>query len=209
MGDSLYAAPAGESGYLIDVPDADPAQIAHAVRAVAHRHRIALTDVVPGLCTVLVILAVPVPHRIFRGLLAEVEAEPPVVSEEAGVVTIDVCYDGPDLLEVAERTGLGVQQVIDLHTSTEFHAAFSGFAPGFVYLTGVPDGLRVPRRAEPRAALPGGSVALADRFTAVYPRSSPGGWMLIGTTAKVLWDVGQDPPAVIRPGMGVRFRAVA
>ncbi len=127
---------------------------------------------------------------------------------DTGTVTIDVRYDGPDLPEVAEAVGLSVQQVVDLHTRTDFHAAFSGFAPGFVYLTGVPKALRVSRRPEPRASLPGGSVALADQFTAVYPRPSPGGWRLIGSTTKVLWDVEQSPPAIIRPGMTVRFRQV-
>jgi KipI family sensor histidine kinase inhibitor len=208
VSDSLHAWPAGEAGYLIDVPDADPAQVAQGLRTVAGRRRIGLVDVVPGLSTVLVMLAEPMPYRLFRVLLAEVESEPVTGTGDTGTITIDVHYDGPDLPEVAELTGLGVQQVVDLHAQTEFHAAFSGFAPGFVYLTGVPEALRVPRRPEPRASLPGGSVALADQFTAVYPRPSPGGWRLIGSTAKVLWNVEQAPPAVIRPGMTVRFRQV-
>ena len=209
MSDSLHAWPAGESGYLIDVPDTDPAQVADGLRAIAGRRRIGLVDVVPGLSTVLVMLAEPMPYQAFRALLAEVEAEPVAGSADTGTVTIDVRYDGPDLSEVASISGLDVQRIIELHTGTEFHAAFSGFAPGFVYLTGVPEVLRVSRRPEPRAAVPGGSVALADQFTAVYPRSSPGGWRLIGSTTKVLWDTENDPPAVIRPGMTVRFRAVA
>jgi KipI family sensor histidine kinase inhibitor len=205
---ALHAWPAGESGYLIDVPDADPAQVAQGLRVIAGRRRIGLVDVVPGLSTVLVMLAEPMPYRSFRALLAEVESEPVTATADTGTITIDVRYDGPDLAEVAELTGLDVQQVAELHAGTEFQASFSGFAPGFVYLTGVPDALRVPRRPEPRASLPGGSVALADQFTAVYPRPSPGGWRLIGSTTKVLWDVEQTPPAVIRPGMTVRFRQV-
>jgi KipI family sensor histidine kinase inhibitor len=208
MSDSLIAWPAGESGYLIDVPETDPALLASGLRAVAYKRRIGLVDVVPGLSTVLVMLAEPMPYRLFRALLAEVEAEPVEGFVTGDSVTIDVRYDGPDLAEVSDLTGLSVQQVVDLHTGTEFHAVFSGFAPGFVYLTGVPERLKVPRRSEPRASLPGGSVALADQFTAVYPRPSPGGWQLIGSTAKVLWDVEQEPPAVIRPGMIVRFRQV-
>lgn len=208
MSDSLHAWPAGEAGYLIDVPDTDPAQVAQGLRVIAGRRRIGLVDVVPGLSTVLVMLAEPMSYRNFRALLAEVESEPVTGTADTGTVTIDVRYDGPDLPEVAALTGLEVQQVIELHAATEFRAAFSGFAPGFVYLTGVPDVLRVSRRPEPRTTLPGGSVALADQFSAVYPRPSPGGWRLIGSTTKVLWDVEQAPPAVIRPGMTVRFRQV-
>lgn len=207
MSDALYAWPAGERGFLVDVPDADPALVADGLRAVAARVGVALVDVVPGLCTVLVTLAEPLAPQAFRELLDRVDLLP-ADAVHSGAVTIDVRYDGPDLPEVAQLAGLSVQQVVDLHTGSDFHAAFSGFAPGFVYLTGVPQALTVPRRAEPRAVVPGGSVALADRFTAVYPRRSPGGWRLIGSTSAVLWDAAQDPPALIRPGTTVRFRQV-
>ncbi|GAB6899813.1 5-oxoprolinase subunit B family protein [Kineosporia succinea] len=208
MTGSLIARPAGERGYLVDVPEADPARVAAALRVVAGRRGVGLVDVVPGMSTVLVVLSDALPGPAFRALLAEVGREPVTESGESGTITIDVRYDGPDLAEVASLSGLSESEVVRVHTGTDFRAAFSGFAPGFVYLTGVPESLRVPRRAAPRAALPGGSVALADQFTAVYPRRSPGGWRLIGTTDVPLWDETRDPPAVIRPGMTVRFRAV-
>ena len=62
--------------------------------------------------------------------------------------------------------------------------------------------------AEARTAVPAGSVALAGRFSAVYPRRSPGGWQLIGHTDAPLWDVDREEPALIRPGDTVRYRAV-
>ncbi|GAA3607074.1 allophanate hydrolase subunit 1 [Kineosporia mesophila] len=209
MGTSLIAWPAGESGYLIDVPEADPALVAQGLRNIAGRRRIQLIDVVPGLSTVLVVLGEPMPDKLFRVLLAEIEQEPVEAAADTGTITLDVRYDGPDLKEVASLTGLSVRQIVEIHTGTDFHAALSGFAPGFVYLTGVPEQLRVPRRPEPRSAVRGGSVALADQFTAVYPRKSPGGWRLIGSTTARLWDEKADPPAVIRPGTTVRFRPVA
>jgi len=205
---SLLAWPAGETGFLVDVPDDDPALVAEGLQALATGCGLTLVDVVPGLSTVLVVFAQPLSPRMFQDLLDRVEARQVQPGGPSAVLTIEVRYDGPDLAEVAELSGLDEQQVIDLHTGTQFRAAFSGFAPGFVYLTGVPQRLMVARRAEPRAVVPGGSVALADRFTAVYPRRSPGGWRLIGRTSAVLWDTTQDPPAVIRPGMSVRFRQV-
>jgi KipI family sensor histidine kinase inhibitor len=84
-------------------------------------------------------------------------------------------------------------------------AAFSGFAPGFAYLVTDHEKLRVPRRATPRTIVPAGSVGLAGEFSGIYPRSSPGGWQLIGTTSATLWDAVQPEPALVRPGDRVRF----
>lgn len=123
-------------------------------------------------------------------------------------VTVDVRYDGPDLAEVGELTGLGVDGVIAAHTETEWTVAFVGFAPGFGYLVGGPKSLHVPRRSTPRTAVPAGSVGLAGEYSGIYPRSSPGGWQLIGSTEIPLWDTDRDPPALLRPGVTVRFRAL-
>lgn len=123
-------------------------------------------------------------------------------------VTIDVLYDGEDLAEVGELTGLGERGVIEAHTSAEWTAAFGGFAPGFAYLVAHGDPLEVPRRDSPRTAVPAGSVALAGKFSASYPQRSPGGWQLIGHTNAPLWDVNRQEPALIRPGDTVKYRAV-
>ncbi|GLY13900.1 allophanate hydrolase [Kineosporia sp. NBRC 101677] len=192
----------------MELPQGDPAQIAERVRALAQERGAGLAEVVPGLSTVLVVLDEPMKQALFEALMAEAGSGGAEQVGLGGAVVIDVRYDGPDLAEVASLTGLDEQQVVELHAGTEFRAAFSGFAPGFVYLTGVPEQLKVPRRSEPRAVVPNGSVALADQFTAVYPQRSPGGWRLIGATQQRLWDLVQDPPALIRPGMAVRFRAV-
>lgn len=123
-------------------------------------------------------------------------------------VLIDTVYDGEDLALVAAETGLSQDGVIAAHTGQTWTAAFGGFAPGFVYLTGETPALVVPRRAEPRSAVPAGSVALAGDYSAVYPRASPGGWQLIGRTDARMWDLDRARPALVRPGNRVRFRAV-
>lgn len=127
---------------------------------------------------------------------------------EGHEVTIDVVYDGEDLAEVGELTGLGADGVVAAHTDQLWTAAFGGFAPGFTYLVGEDKRLEVPRRTSPRTAVPAGAVALGGAFSAVYPRQSPGGWQLIGRTSAVLWDLGRDSPALVRPGDTVRYRAV-
>ncbi|WP_323017248.1 urea amidolyase family protein [Castellaniella sp.] len=122
-------------------------------------------------------------------------------------VDIPVRYIGEDLDEVAERLGLDRTEVIERHTGSDFQAAFAGFAPGFVYLTGGdPCFLGLPRRASPRTRVPAGSVAAAGEFSAVYPSDSPGGWQLLGVTSARMWDLSRAAPALVQPGYRVRFR---
>lgn len=124
------------------------------------------------------------------------------------VLTLPTHYDGPDLDEVGRLSGLGREGVVAAHTAAELTVAFCGFAPGFGYLTGLPEPLRVARRERPRTRVPAGSVALAGGYAGVYPRQSPGGWQLIGRVAlpaERLWDPRRDPPALLAPGTRVRF----
>ncbi len=127
--------------------------------------------------------------------------------DDTEAVEIIVRYDGPDLDEVADLTGLTPEEVVAAHTSTPWRVAFGGFAPGFAYLVGGDPRLRVPRRREPRPTVPAGSVALAGDYSGVYPQASPGGWQLIGTTEAALWRTDREPPALLRPGAVVRFVA--
>ena len=123
-------------------------------------------------------------------------------------VEIPVMYDGPDLDEVARLTGLSVADLIEHHRSAEYRVAFTGFAPGFGYLSGGDPALAVPRRDTPRTKVAAGAVGLAGEFTGVYPRPGPGGWQIIGHTDTPMWDLRRTPAAVLRPGVRVRFRAV-
>jgi KipI family sensor histidine kinase inhibitor len=123
-------------------------------------------------------------------------------------VSIDVVYDGADLDEVGALTGLGAGGIVTAHTAAPWRVAFCGFSPGFGYLTGGDPRLVVARRDTPRPEVPAGSVGLAGEYSGVYPSASPGGWRLIGRTDAVLWDLRRDPPALLQPGMRVRFRAV-
>jgi biotin-dependent carboxylase-like uncharacterized protein len=124
-------------------------------------------------------------------------------------VTIPVRYDGADLADVAKATGLSEDEVVSVHTGPNYTVAFTGFAPGFGYLTGLDERLRLPRRDTPRTRVPAGAVAVAGEFTGVYPRPSPGGWHLLGSTTAPLWDPSREAPALLRPGMTVRFEPVS
>ncbi|MEV7090761.1 allophanate hydrolase subunit 1 [Streptomyces sp. NPDC093085] len=149
----------------------------------------------------------PLTREVTRRALAP-RSLPPRPAGGPEALTVPVRYDGADLAEVARRTGLTPDEVIARHTAPRYTVAFAGFAPGFGYLTGTDPLLALERRAEPRTEVPAGSVAVAGGFTGVYPRSSPGGWHLLGTTTLTLWDERRDPPALLIPGRTVRLRAV-
>ncbi|GAB2630264.1 allophanate hydrolase subunit 1 [Streptomyces capparidis] len=196
----------GEHALLVEVDDGEQAQALHAelLRRRAEGSLPAVREIVPAARTVLLDgLADP------RALAAELPgwrlpAHPPA---SGPLLEIPVRYDGADLAEVARHWGVAPSEVGRLHGSFEHRVAFCGFAPGFGYLTGLPERYHVPRRATPRTAVPAGSVALAGPYTGVYPRSSPGGWQLIGTTPLTLWDPAREPAALLAPGTRVRFVA--
>jgi UPF0271 protein len=119
---------------------------------------------------------------------------------------VRVRYDGADLEEVARRAGLGVDEVVALHTGREVEVKMLGFLPGFAYLGDVEPRLRLPRRASPLLRVPAGAVALAGPYTAIYPFASPGGWNLIGTAVD-FQPFSAETGAVLRAGDTVRFTA--
>ncbi|MGY0502411.1 5-oxoprolinase subunit B family protein [Nocardia sp. FBN12] len=209
--------PAGDRAMLITLDDPRPVQrLASALRV----HAIAgVEDVLPAAETVLVTMhSVSYGVQVRRELVAlldRLDHEPPqadspdvsrgTVPDDEPVVTIPVRYDGADLPEVAGLLDLSIPEVIAAHTGTVWRCAFVGFAPGFGYLTS-PDGrLTVPRRTHARTAIPAGAVALAGGYSAVYPRGTPGGWQLIGSTDLRMWAVDRDPPALVRAGSAIRF----
>lgn len=164
-----------------------------------------VTELVPAARTILVRFD---PRRTSAAVLRQhlLAIEPVAArSVSAETVMIPVRYDGEDLAEVSQLLGASPEQVVARHLAAAWTVAFTGFAPGFGYLVGDDPGFDVPRRSSPRTRIPAGSVALAGRFSGVYPKESPGGWQLIGRTDLAMWDLDRDPPALLRPGSPVRF----
>ncbi|MGV9644517.1 5-oxoprolinase subunit B family protein [Streptomyces sp. NPDC003514] len=195
--------PVGDDALLVEVSSGEEARALHAelLRRRAEGS-LAVREIVPAARTVL-LDGLADPDRIAAELA--VSDVPPAPAHARDVVQLPVRYDGPDLADVAAHWGVSPDDVARIHAGTEFSVAFCGFAPGFGYLTGLPERYDVPRRATPRTAVPAGAVALAGPYTGVYPRSSPGGWQLIGTTDAVLWDHTRVPAALLAPGTRVRF----
>lgn len=199
----MHAIAVGTTALLLECGSSAQVRAAYAE---ARRRRDAgeldCVDIVPGATTVL-LDGVADPEAA-RAAAEEWRLQVPA-EVEARAVELPVTYDGPDLESVARRCGMAVDEVVRRHRGCEYVVAFCGFAPGFAYLTGAPAELHVPRREEPRSRVPAGSLGLAGEFTGIYPRSSPGGWQLIGRTTSSLWDLDRDPPALLAPGTRVRF----
>jgi KipI family sensor histidine kinase inhibitor len=200
----------GEHAVLVEVGGLDQVlAFTHAVREAVAAQLSGLgdvVDIVPAATTVLVVVDEDIPIAPVRKALAALPvAENREVPLSEETVEIPVRYDGPDLTEVAQHTGLSTTEIIAAHTGSDWRVAFGGFAPGFAYLSWGDPRLAVPRRQEPRTSVPAGSVGLAGEFSAIYPRSSPGGWQLLGHTDVVLFDADREPPALLQPGMTVRF----
>jgi inhibitor of KinA len=125
---------------------------------------------------------------------------------------IPACYDaslGLDLAGVAERSGLGIPQVIERHSQASQLVYMMGFLPGLPYLGGLPPEFALPRRENPRVKVPSGSIAVAMAMTVVYPQESPGGWHILARTPAPLWDMRRAPPALLAAGDTVSFAPVS
>ncbi|MEU2202041.1 carboxyltransferase domain-containing protein [Isoptericola sp. NPDC019482] len=203
--------PVRDDALLVEVAD-----LAHALALDASLRDDPVAGVgqpVPGARTLLVPFD---PWRLPAARLAELlraraaaTTRPTGAGEDGGrLVEIPAVYDGEDLADVARLLGCSPEEVVRRHTGASWVVGFVGFAPGFAYLTGDDETLVVPRRETPRTRVPAGAVALAGPYSGVYPRSSPGGWQLVGRTDVVTWDADRDPPTPWAPGDRVRFTAV-
>ena len=196
--------PYGDRALLVEL-DSTEAALAYAA-ALRSRPDAAVGEIVPAARTVLVVAGDDAAVGDLRQVLLGVSLKhDPAGLEEAPTVEIPVTYDGQDLADVARLTGLSEEEVVAAHTGQTWRVAFGGFAPGFGYLLGEDDRLHVPRRAQSRTEVPPGSVGLAGEYSGIYPRTSPGGWQLIGHTDVRLWDLERDPPALLAPGVRVSF----
>jgi KipI family sensor histidine kinase inhibitor len=200
----------GADGVLVELASLSEVAAARAaLAAAADRGELPdLVELVPAARTVLVAFRPGSGGRQrLRAVLDRADLAHPPAGEPRRVV-LPAVYDGPDLDLVARTAGVSTAEVVELHSGAEYTVAFCGFAPGFGYLTGLPEPLRQPRLDSPRASVPAGAIGVAGEFTGAYPRSSPGGWRLIArlaAAAEPLFDPRREPAALLAPGDLVRF----
>jgi len=207
---------AGINGIRLSHDDApSPAVTANLLRIrdlLIQRHPEGIEDCVLGYQTLTVFFEPQLLERerlidTIEGLEADLSGHPLPGRD----IELPVWYStesGQDLEAVSEHCKMSVDELIRLHCSETYNAYATGFAPGFCYLGDTPEQLAIPRLDAPRREVPAGSVALADRQTAVYPSASPGGWRLIGRCPLNLFDVTASPPGLISVGDRVTFRPI-
>jgi inhibitor of KinA len=209
--------PAGESAWLIELPERLDAEVnERAIEIAAAVERASLpdvTDVVVGYRSVMVYVDALSEHRLStRAQLNAIVAEPSHKNAVVGRhVDVPVCYGGehgPDLEDLAAFAGCSAEDVVELHTGGEYRVFVVGFVPGFAYMAPVDPRISAPRRSSPRLKVPAGSVAVAAGQTGVYPAETPGGWHLIGRTPVKPYDPTRANPFLFHPGDRVRFHRI-
>ena len=195
--------PSGTTALLAELDDLE--QVQGLYDALAEQPPAGVVDVVPAARTVLVVID-PAATTLVAVAQSLRDVTPRSGRRAAGeLVEVPVVYDGEDLAAAAALLGWDAAELVRRHTGASWSVAFCGFAPGFGYLVSPDWPSDLPRRSTPRTAVPAGSVAVAGPFSGVYPRSSPGGWQLLGRTSLAVFDLARDPAALLRPGVRVRF----
>ena len=212
---------ASENSYIVYFGDPDSLQISPEISAtiaatceqIKQRFSHRLIDLVASYASLLVIYDTNLcDHLWAKKALRSILNTPEKHSDNSGqLVKIPVFYStkyGPELALLAENAGLSIAQVINIHSATEYRVYAIGFAPGFAYLGEVDERLAAPRLFTPRLKVPAGAVAIADRQTAVYPASSPGGWNLIGLCPAPMFNPEKQPHMPVTVGDRVQFFAI-
>jgi KipI family sensor histidine kinase inhibitor len=202
--------PVGDHAALLELSDNASVQAAAAVARELYGDQLA--EVVPGHVTLLLVWrdgcdVSDISELALDRASSEISEDGPSRPQP---VTVPVRYDGADLSPAANALAISPEEVIRRHVTADYTVAFVGFSPGFPYLLADEPSplLELPRLDTPRTEVPAGSVAVAAGYCGIYPRASPGGWNLLGRTNVVLFDPERERPALLEPGMRVRFEAV-
>ncbi|GGK59119.1 allophanate hydrolase [Amphritea balenae] len=210
---------AGENALIIYFGEkTDPrvsAQVQQAVTILETELSGMLIDMVPSYASLLVIYdQLATDHLEVRSRIRKVldQLSDATSNSEGKLVTLPAYYStesGPDLAALAERAQMSIDEVIQLHSETEYRVYAIGFAPGFAYLGEVDERIAAPRLSTPRMKVPRGAIAIADQQTAVYPAVSPGGWNLIGLCPTRMFDPLAEPTMPVQVGDRIKFNPIS
>ncbi len=198
-------------------PESSPethARVGAAFHALREKNFPNVTDLTPAYTTILVRFRPGTPFAENESLLRAALAASAggAAQKPERTIEIPVCYEAPfapDLSAVAEYCKLTTDEVVTIHSGATYEVAFIGFSPGFPYMSGIPKSLIVPRLERPRVRVPAGSIGIAGNQAGIYPRSTPGGWRLIGRTPLNLFDAHRESPSLLSMADRVRFVAMS
>ncbi|GLS89320.1 allophanate hydrolase [Psychromonas marina] len=189
------------------------AQIAQLVKLIETELADALVDITPSYSSILVeIDLLKISPLVAEQQLIALSQQTSQASDLTGkLIELPVYYDmtvGWDLNKVACDNNLSVNDVINIHSEKIYQVCAIGFAPGFAFLAELNERINQPRHICPRAFVPAGSVAIADKQSAVYPSDSPGGWHIIGNCPISLFNIKHTPISPFKIGDRVKFTAI-
>jgi inhibitor of KinA len=209
--------PVGDAAVLVSlgetIDDSTSARVWSLYAALDNELRASVLDIVPAFASILIrfdpsVARLATIMACTRGVLENAPATQPSVGR---TVRVNVCFDAEyalDLADIARSAGMREVEVISEFCRPTYRVAFLGFTAGFPYLIGLPQALQVPRLQTPRVRVPAGSVALAAGQCGIYPRSSPGGWRILGKTRAEVFNPSRHPAALFAPADRVIFHAV-
>ena len=212
--DSVRILTEGDASLLIQFPqEISPevnARITSIVKILRQQQMPGIVDIIPAFASLLINYnPLIISYEELAGRLADIlKMDVGTEQAEKRVFEIPVLYGGaggPDLSAIAEHAGLSVEEVIKIHTGTEYLIYMLGFLPGFCYLGGLDERIHTPRLANPRLAIPRGSVGIGGNSTGIYPMESPGGWQLMGLTPVRTYDPDREIPILVNAGEYIHF----
>lgn len=205
--------PLGSCALLFEAPGAFDIVHQRRVWALADTaaHWDTVIEAVPGMTNLMLILSGP-PGNLdaFEALLRAAWESGIERHVEPTVLELSIVYGGdggPHLHDVAEGTGLSVAEVVRIHTEPDYTVYAVGSHAGYCYLGGLDARLFMPRRKVPLVSIPGGSLSVAGMQTGVSASAGPSGWHTIGRAEISFFDPARLPPALLKPGDIIRFKA--
>jgi KipI family sensor histidine kinase inhibitor len=218
----LYEKPffriAGDRGLLMEYGDAIDPEINRKVRAMAtamdQERPTGVFEFIPTYRSIIIVYdpSQTDAATLKDALCALEERLPSIEIPPPETVEIPVCYGGdlgPDIVFVAKTHNLSIEDVIRIHSDSEYQIYMIGFTPGFPFLGGLPEVLHTPRLKTPRSRVPAGSVGIANAQTGIYPIESPGGWQLIGRTPVKLFAPVKANPFLLKAGNKLKFKPIS
>ena len=207
--------PVGDSAISIEFGQViDPKinqHIRQTVEGIQNLHLEGIVEMVPTYCALLIQYdALRYTYAEICHILEPIYNQPvrAADNELVTVVEIPTVYGGkfgPDLGFVASHNQLTEDEVVTIHSGTDYLVYMMGFIPGFTYLGGMDPRIATPRLSSPRTVIPAGSVGIAGEQTGTYPSDSPGGWQIIGRTPVLMYDMNQEQAALLKAGDYVRY----
>ena len=209
---------AGDRGLLVEYGDRIDSDINNKVRSMdivmKKESPKGVLETIPTYRSLLIIYdpGITNPAKLEKEILALEERISQIKIPPPDTVEIPVCYGGefgPDIQFVAEHNSITTDDVVRIHSGTEYQIYMIGFTPGFPFLGGLPEVLHTPRLETPRSFVPEGSVGIANNQTGIYPVASPGGWQLIGRTPIRLFAPERSNPFIYKAGDRIKFKPIS